>query len=314
MRSAAKSAVDAIGKTNAVETLNDMMSFHRFAQLVDYNFNSKAINVKSLDSKTIQPVKDDLTKLQELAVNTDLIFLIIKEIVSSSAKNKNARQHTSGLINGYQDLVQASKDSGDSWLQKALESFVVADELSVFKEVEKEMKSLDNVWNSARKDTIKRSLHQAEQLETNAKAIKYESNSFDMMLSSFQNCQFPPHMDNFKNDLVELSTGLKKVNRKIETIYSIFRFTDGRNGNASETLNYLKPHLKALNHGQKVNEIAKKILLKSDFYGGIPKNSVATEHENFFNCLKGIKEDSNGFSAPAQLALDIRELKNSPTF
>ncbi|EFO88330.1 hypothetical protein CRE_12233 [Caenorhabditis remanei] len=314
LRSAAKSAVDAIGKTDALKTLKDMMTFHRFAQLVDYYFNSDVINMKSLEPSTSQSVKDDLTKLQDLAVGTDSVFLAMKEIVSSSKGNKNARQHTSGFINGYNDLMQVSKDSGDSWLQKALGSFVVADELSIFKEVEKEMKSLDNVWNSARKDTIKLSLHQAEQLETNAKTIKYESSAFDTMISSFQKCSFPANMKDYKNKLVALSNGLKKINSKIETIYSISRFTEGRNGNASETLNYLKPHLQALNHGQKVNAMAIEIMTKSDFYGGIPKNSVATDHEKFFNCLKDIKEDSAGFSAPAQLALDIRQLKNSPTF
>ncbi|KAF1760954.1 hypothetical protein GCK72_009207 [Caenorhabditis remanei] len=315
LRSAAKSAVDAIGKTNALKTLKDMMSVHRFAQLVDYYFNSEVVNLRYpgvILSANILLVKEDFKELQELAVKPDSVFLTMKEIVSSSAKNKNARQHTSGFINGYNDLMQASKDSGDSWLQKALGSFVVADELSVFKEVEKEMKSLDNVWNSARNDNIKRSLHQAEQLETNTKTIKYESNSFDTMLSSFQNCQFPLHVESFKNDWVKLSNGLKKVNRKIETVYSISRFTEGRNGNASETLNYLKPHLQTLNHGQKVNEIAKGMMSGTDYH--YLTNSIATDHEKFFNCLNDIKEDSNGFSAPAQLALDIRQLKNSTTF
>ncbi|EFO88325.1 hypothetical protein CRE_12231 [Caenorhabditis remanei] len=282
LRSAAKSAVDAIGKTNALKTLKDMMSVHRFAQLVDYYFNSEVVNLRYpgvILSANILLVKEDFKELQDLAVGTDSVFLAMKEIVSSSAKNKNARQHTSGFINGYNDLMQASKDSGDSWLQKALGSFVVADELSIFKEVEKEMKSLDNVWNSARNDNIKRSLHQAEQLETNTKTIKYESNSFDTMLSSFQKCSFPANMKDYKNKLVALSNGLKKINRKIETVYSISRFTEGRNGNASETLNYLKPHLQTLNHGQKVNEIAKGMMSGTDYH--YLTNSIATDHENW---------------------------------
>ncbi|PIC40761.1 hypothetical protein B9Z55_008397 [Caenorhabditis nigoni] len=142
----------------SIETLQKLEQLSAIGKVMDTIVNMQYVSTKA--STDFEDVLSDFGTLKGLAPTEVLTFLNdLFELISSRIIHHSfERVHTTGFINGLQDLDKVSLDIKNQWVLKSFHPSTNLDGIERISEIRSSIKSLDDEWNKLSTEKTYKSL------------------------------------------------------------------------------------------------------------------------------------------------------------
>ncbi|CAO4368156.1 unnamed protein product [Caenorhabditis nigoni] len=178
-----------ISYQESIETLRKLEQLSAIGKVMDTIVNMEYVSTQ--EEKNFEAVLADFEASKGLAPTVVLDFLNdIFELISSRIIHHTVdRVHTTGYINGIQDLEKISLDIKDQWVLKSFHPGTNLNGIDGISEIRRSVESLDEEWSKLSTEKTYKSMKQLSNLETDSLEGDFSADELKTTMNLIDKCR-----------------------------------------------------------------------------------------------------------------------------
>ncbi|EGT36800.1 hypothetical protein CAEBREN_13425 [Caenorhabditis brenneri] len=335
LKTSLKSVTDALnsvkGNTDLKKTADLLKRWKKLSSVVHvfqlYNVLPRLTNIRQDKETELLSNIEALRNLESL--ESGPIFEAINSIISSRfIFHPTDRQHTTGFVNGFEDMQKLENDVKDEWVTNLFAAFPNLNKVLTLSTLNEPMMNLDTKWKSLASQSTYTSMKKIDSLRTLlGTASKIPSKNEVMSeLSLLKNC-FSAHVASATTDvLITSMNSVGTLSRKIiafndidalsqqnKVVGIVDQFSKNTNPDdvrkLEEFFASLEPKLKILTNGLKIKDEVEKIESSSVTVTDFENDKDILDYETSFKCFADASFEK--LATSVRITTQVRNIKST---